>query len=452
MGEVEVFQLHGADIIIVIDPVALRMGVALLVRPGIRLNVVPPLHLHRLGEDVLPVKQHLKVALHLVYGKLPLMERRQDRQQHIGIVLNVVQIIVILVIVVGLLIGIQIPPQLVLFGAVGGLRRQQVSILGEIGGGHNVGHASAEHGGAGLQQAQQQHQHKADPADDKEHLLVPGYELAGLLRRLRALLCALGCRLRRRLCTLRAARRPVGRRVLPLHPLLLPDAGDGAAGRKLGVIMERLLVKRLRVGPDRRLLRLCRVPPGLHLPLRPPVLQLAVPIAHGFFHAALGEMARRHAGVLLLHLPHLGMGGVGDLLQRPRQRVRPRLPDRSRLIRLMEYQSCTPSAGSLVKDTLRAQDALFGDGGPCRVQLIRRLVGLADRLLQLRRSTFLLGELQTGGWAAICRRTLPVGFAAVPPLFLLRLPDAPVVQMVEGSPRQRRGIAGGGIVLLRRTV
>ena len=52
MGEVEVFQLHGADIIIVIDPVALRMGVALLVRPGIRLNVVPPLHLHRLGEDI----------------------------------------------------------------------------------------------------------------------------------------------------------------------------------------------------------------------------------------------------------------------------------------------------------------------------------------------------------------------------------------------------------------
>ena len=241
-----------------------------------------------------------------------------------------------------------------------------------------------------MQQAQQQHQHKADPADDKERLLVPGYDLAGLLCCLRALLCALGCRLCRRLCTLRAARRPVGRRILPLHPLLLPDAGDGAAGRKLGVIMERLLVKCLRVGPDRRLLRLCRVPPGLHLPLRPPVLQLAVPIAHGLFHAALSEMARGHAGVLLLHLPHLGMGGVGDLLQRPRQRVRPRLPDRSRLIRLMEYQSCTPGAGSLVKDTLRAQDALFGDGGPCRVQLVRRLVGLADRLLQLRRGAFLV--------------------------------------------------------------
>ena len=80
----------------------------------------------------MPIKQHLKVALHLVYGEGPLMERRQDGQQHIGIVLDLVQIVVILVIVVGLLIGVQIPPQLVLFGAVGSLRRQQVSILGEI--------------------------------------------------------------------------------------------------------------------------------------------------------------------------------------------------------------------------------------------------------------------------------------------------------------------------------
>ena len=78
------------------------------------------------------VEQHLKVALHLVYGEGPLMERRQDGQQHIGIVLDLVQIVVILVIVVGLLIGVQIPPQLVLFGAVGGLRRQQVGILREI--------------------------------------------------------------------------------------------------------------------------------------------------------------------------------------------------------------------------------------------------------------------------------------------------------------------------------
>ena len=452
MGEVEVLQLHGADIVVVIDPVAVRMGVAVRVRPGVRLDVVPPLHLHCLGEDILPVKERLKVALHLVHGEGPLVERRQDGQQHIGIVLNVVQLIVVLVIVMGLLIGIQVLPQLVLFGAVGGLRRQQVRVLGEVGGGHDVGHASAQHGGAGLQEPQQHHQHKTDAADDQEHLFVPGYELAGFLRRLRALLCALRRRPRRRLRALRVVRRPIGRRVLPLQPFLLPDMGDGVGSGKLGVLMERLLIQRLGVGLHRRLLRLCRLPPGLQFALRPPVLVSAAPVAHGLLHAALGKVARRHARVLVLHLPHLGVGGVGDLLQRPGQRIGQRLADSGRLIRLMEYQSCTPGAGSLVKGTLRAQNALFGDGGPCRVQLIRRLVGLADRLLQLRRGAFLLGELQTGGWTAICRRTLPVGFAAVPPLFLLRLPDAPVVQMVEDSPRQHRGIAGGGIVLLRRTV
>ena len=80
MAQIEVFKLHGADIIIVIDPVALRMGVALRIRPGICLNVVPPFHLHRLGKDILLVKQHLKIALYLVNGELALMERRQDGQ------------------------------------------------------------------------------------------------------------------------------------------------------------------------------------------------------------------------------------------------------------------------------------------------------------------------------------------------------------------------------------
>ena len=452
MGEVEVLQLHGADIVVVIDPVAVRMGVAVRVRPGVRLDVVPPLHLHRLGEDILLVEQHLKIPLHLVHGEGPLMERRQDGQQHIGIVLDVVQLIVVLVIVMGLLIGIQVLPQLVLFGAVGGLRRQQVRVLGEVGGGHDVGHASAQHGGAGLQQPQQHHQHKTDAADDQEHLLVPGYERSGFLRRLRGFLRTLRRRPRRCLCALRVVRRPVGRRVLPLQPLLLPDTGDGIGSGKLGVLMERLLVQHLRVGPHRRLLRLCRLPPGLQFALRPPVLVSAAPVAHGLLHAALGKVARRHARILVLHLPHLGVGGVGDLLQRPGQRIGQRLADSGGLVRLLEYQLRAPGAGSLVKDALRAQNALFRDGGPCRVQPVRRLVGTVHIFLQSGVCPFLLGELQTGGGAVRCRLALPVGSAALFPLFLLGLPDAPVVQMVEGGPRQRRGIAGGGIVLLRGTV
>lgn len=95
---------------------------------------------------------------------------------------------------------------------------------------------------------------------------------------------------------------------------------------------------------------------------------------------------------------------------------------------------------------------LFGNGGPRCVQLIRRLVGFADRLLQLRRGAFLLGELQTGGWTVVGRRTLPIGPALFPALFLFAFVDAPVIQPLRRAVNEHRGIAGGGIVLLRRTV
>ena len=95
---------------------------------------------------------------------------------------------------------------------------------------------------------------------------------------------------------------------------------------------------------------------------------------------------------------------------------------------------------------------LFGDGGPCRVQLVCRLVGFADRLLQLRRGAVLLGELQTGGWTVVGRRTLPVISAPFPALFLFAFVDAPVVQPLRRAVNKRCGIAGGRIVLLRRTV
>ena len=109
-------------------------------------------------------------------------------------------------------------------------------------------------------------------------------------------------------------RRPVCGGILLLQLLFLPHPGNGVAGCKLGILPQSLLVQRIRVGLDCRLLCAGYLPPGFQLAVCPPVLQLAVPIAHGLFHAALSEMARGHAGVLLLHLPHLGMGGVADLL------------------------------------------------------------------------------------------------------------------------------------------
>ena len=452
MGKIEVFQPDRADVIIVIDTVAVRMGVTVLVRPGVRFNVVPLFHLHRFREDVLLFKQHLKIALYFIQGELSLVERRKDGQQHIRVMLNVIQIVVILVIVMGLLIGIQILPQLVLQGTVGGLRAQQVRILGEIGGGQDVGHSAAEHGGTGLQQPHQQDQHKANAAHKEKELFVPCNELTGFLCRLRTFLRALCRGLRRlRCCAGGTVRCPVRRRILLLQPFLLPQAGNGITGRKLGIVMERLLVKVVRVGPDCRLLRQRSVPPGFQLTVRPPVLKFPVPIAHRFLRASFHQMTGFYTRIFLLHLPHLRVGGMADLLQGTVQWILGRMGGR-RLVCLPENQLCAAGSGFLVKNALRSQNALFGNGGPCRVQLIRRLVGTVHILFQGRVCPFLLGELQPGRWTVLCRPTLPVGPAPVPALFLFTFVDTPVIQTVDSILCQRRRITGGGIVLLRGTV
>lgn len=63
--------------------------------------------------------------------------------------------------------------------------------------------------------------------------------------------------------------------------------------------------------------------------------------------------------------------------------------------------------GCLVKGPLGTEDLLCGNGRPCLIQLIRRLVGTVNIFLQSRIGAFLVGELQTGGRTAPCRRTFP---------------------------------------------
>ena len=72
MAQIEVFKLHGADVIRVRD--VHFICVALAVRS--RLRAVARLRGDRLGKDILLVEQHLKIILYLVNGELALMERR----------------------------------------------------------------------------------------------------------------------------------------------------------------------------------------------------------------------------------------------------------------------------------------------------------------------------------------------------------------------------------------
>ena len=109
-------------------------------------------------------------------------------------------------------------------------------------------------------------------------------------------------------------RRPVCGGILLLQLLFLPHPGNGIAGRKLGILPQSLLVQRLRVGLNRRLLCAGYLPPGFQLAVCLPVLEFAVSVADSLFHAALRQVPRLHADIFLFHLMHLRMGGVADLL------------------------------------------------------------------------------------------------------------------------------------------
>ena len=60
------------------------------------------------GEDVLLFKQHLERTLHLIQRELALVESRKNGDQHIGVMLNIVQIEVVFIIVVSAFVGVEI--------------------------------------------------------------------------------------------------------------------------------------------------------------------------------------------------------------------------------------------------------------------------------------------------------------------------------------------------------
>ena len=368
------------------------------------------------------VKEGLKVTLYLVDGEHPFMECRQNGNQHIGVMLDFVQVEVILVIVVGGLVGIQVFPQFILFGAVGFFRRQHVGILGQIGRCHDIGHPAAEHGGTGLQGAQQHHQQKADAAHDQRALPMPFQEKGGALGLLGGFLGRL-CRGLRCFSSLGGlARRPVCRRILLLQLPFLPQAGDGI-GCKLGVLSHGFPIVEIRIGLDRRLLRLCRIPPGFQLAFRPPVLDTTVSVTHSLLKAAFPQVARLDAGIFLLHLPDLAVDRCACLLDGAGQRI-----------------------------GMGLSRTLIGNRVPGGIQPVRRLVRLADGPLQLRLGLVCLGKLQSGGWAARCRLALPIGPALFPSLFLGCCLSPVQFRTVHRFSSGARRIAGGGIVLLRRPV
>ena len=227
------------------------------------------LHGHGLGQDVLLFKEHFKFALHLGQCEHAVMQRGQNRDQHIGVMLDFVQIKMVFIVVVGGLVGVEIPLQLLFQLGVGFFCTQHILVLGKIRRCRHAGSSGARHHGAGLQTRYQEQSQQTEHRHDQNGFPVPGrkfgYPFAALGRQLcypETVLCGGGCTLRGGLSGL-----PCSFGILLFDTPFLPHPGNGVAGRlcNLRIVPQRLLIEILGVSRTQFPLCLFHGLVGLHL-------------------------------------------------------------------------------------------------------------------------------------------------------------------------------------------
>ena len=401
MGKVEVFQLHLADIVVIRHFHVIVISLA--VCPCLRS--IAYLHFHCLRQDVLLFKEHLQFLLNLADGKHPFMERRENGDQHIRVMLDLVQIKTVFVISgVQSFIVIQFILKFLLQFTVGRLRSQHIRILGEIRGSKYTAHAGARHHGTGRYPAKQQ-SNTGTNADHQQHrpAMVLDVEecflecvlcfLRRTFRRGRCVLCGFLC-LPQLLC------------VVPLDPLFLQKARYRVRSCQCRIIMQCLLVKVLGVCLDRSLLCLRRVTPRLCAVMVDGGTDFTFSVGNPTLRQHLALVSGLNTHIFLFHLMYLRMGGVDDLMDRPGKRIVPQASVGA-FLHFVKVKLRFDFSGCLVKNTLGTENFLCGNGGFRRVQPVRRTVGTVNVLPNCGIGTFFLGELQTGGRALPCGRTIP---------------------------------------------
>ena len=347
----------------------------------------------------------MQFLLNLVDGKHPFMERRENGDQHIRVMLDLIQIKTVFVISgVQSLIVVQLILKFLFQFAVGCLRSQHIRILGEIRRSKYTAHAGACHHGTGRYPAKQQsntganadyQQHRPAMVLDVEECFLEGVLcfLRRTFRRGCCVLCGFLC-LSQLLC------------VVPLDPLFLQKAGYRVRSCQCRIIMQCLLVKVLGVCLDRSLLCLRRVTPGLCAVMVDGGTDFAFSVGNPTLRQHLALVSGLNTHIFLFHLMHLRMGGVDDLMDRPGKRIVPQVSVGA-FLHFFKVKLRFAFSGCLVKNTLGTENFLCGDSGFRRVQPVRRTVGTVDVLPKCGIGTFFLGELQTGGRALPCGRAVP---------------------------------------------
>ena len=170
--------------------------------------------------------------------------------------------------------------------------------------------------------------------------------------------------------------------------------------------MQCLLVKVVGVCLKRSLLCLRRVTPGLCAVMVDGGTDFAFSVGKPTLRQHLALVSGLNTHIFLFHLMHLRMGSVDDLMDRPGKRIVPQASIGA-FLHFFKVKLRFAFSGCLVKNTLGTENFLCGDSGLCRVQPVRRTVGTVDVLPKCGIDTFFLGELQTGGRALPCGRTIP---------------------------------------------
>ena len=157
--------------------IALRIGIV----AGARFRAVSGFRGDGFRQDILLFKQHIEYAAYLGKRPLPAHKGGDGGDQHIGVMLDVVQIKMVLIVVVGAFVGVKILLQFRFHGAILRLCRQHIRVLAGIGGHVDAGGSALNQHGAGGHGAEDEDDHCRDAAYDKKALFVTGDELTGFL-------------------------------------------------------------------------------------------------------------------------------------------------------------------------------------------------------------------------------------------------------------------------------
>ena len=396
MGQIFVLQLDRADVVFI------RLLVVDNLRHTIRANndhrfcTITYLHGHGLGQDVLLFKEHFKFALHLGQCKNAIMERGQNRDQHIGVMLDFVQIKMVFIVVVGSLVGVEIPLQLLFQLGVGFLCTQHILVLGKVRRCCHAGPSGARHHGAGLQTRYQQQGQQTEHRHNQNGFPVLGrkfdHPFAALGCQLcypETVLCGGSGPLRGGLTSL-----PCSLGILLLDALFLPHPGNGIAGRlcNLRIVLQGFLVKVFCIGRHELTLCLFHGLVGLHLVMPDAAADdLGGLPLHQFFPL----VAALHAHIFVFDFVDFSVGEQQCFRNWAAGRVWFQA-GRAFVLLLKTQGGFRLAAGGIVDFSLD-RNTLFRQSGAGRIQLVGFRFRLLDKRLQFRVRPFFFGQFQTGG-------------------------------------------------------